>query len=142
MTRLETMGTDRLVKHALIADCRLKPEVSWCLRLQDQLKGHLIPSPTKEQPHRRHFSLASVQPQHIEQLSLEPSSKGVTIPHIKLGYACEPYIQQANNCHLRRRRIAQFRTGSHWLDIESGRQKGLPELPNLLLQAQKPGAAS
>ena len=39
-------------KHAFIADCRLKPEVSWCLHLEGQLKSHLIPSPTKEQPHR------------------------------------------------------------------------------------------
>ena len=90
--------------------------------IEDQLKGHLIPSPTEEQLHRRHFSLASAQSQHIEQLSPEPSSKGVTYRHIKLGCACEPYIQQANNSHLRRI-IAQFRTGSHWLNIETGRHK-------------------
>ena len=126
LTRLETMGTDRLLKHAFIAYRRLKPEVSWCLRLEDQLKGHLIPSPTEEQPHRRHFSLASAQSRHIEQLSLETSSKAVTYRHIKLGYACESYIQQANNSYLRRI-IAQIRTGSHWLNIETGRHKQLPK---------------
>ena len=81
LTRLETMGTDMLLKHAFIADRRLKSEVSWCLRLEDQLKGHLIPSPTEEQS-QRPFSLASAQSQHIEQLSLEPSSKGKTYRHI------------------------------------------------------------
>lgn len=124
LTRLENMGTDRLLKHAFIADCRLKPEVSWCLRLEHQLQGHLIPSPTEEQPHRRKFSLVSAQSQHVQQLSLESSSKSVTDHHIKLGYACEPYIQQANNSHLRKI-IAQFRTGSHWLHIETGRHKKL-----------------
>ena len=64
LTRLKTMGTDRLRKHAFIADRRLESEVSWCLRLKDQLKGHLIPSPTEEQPHLRQFSLASAQFQH------------------------------------------------------------------------------
>ena len=126
LTRLETMATDRLLKQAFIADCRLKPEVSWCRRLEHQLQGHLIPAPTEEQPDRRQFSLVSAQSQHVQQLSLEPSSKGVTYSHIKLGYACEPYIQQANNSHLRRI-IAQFRTGSHWLNIETGRHKKLPK---------------
>ena len=124
LTRLETMGTDRLLKHDFIADRRLKPGVSWCLRLEDQLKGHLIPSPIEEQPHLRHFSLASAQSQHIEQLRLESTSPGVTSRHIKLGYACEPYIQLANNSHLRSI-IAEFRTGSHWLTIEIGRDKKL-----------------
>ncbi|KAK9866466.1 hypothetical protein WJX84_009872 [Apatococcus fuscideae] len=40
----------------------------------------------------------------------------------KVGYGCEPYIQQSNNRHLRRI-VAQFRTGSHWLNIETGRHK-------------------
>ncbi|KAK9841408.1 hypothetical protein WJX74_005242 [Apatococcus lobatus] len=118
------MGTDRLLQHAYIADRRLKPEVSWRLRLEHQLQGLLIPSPTEEQPHRRQFSLVSAHSQHIQQLSLETSSKSMTYHQIKLGYACEPYIQQANNSHLRKI-IAQFRTGSHWLHIETGRHKKL-----------------
>ena len=72
------MGTDRLLKHAYLADRRLKPEVSWQLRLEHQLQGLLIPSPTEEQPHRRQFSLVSAQSQHIQQLSLETSSKSMT----------------------------------------------------------------
>ena len=82
----------------------------------------LIPSPTEDQPHLRHFSLASAQSQHIEQLGLISSSMGVTYCHIKLGYACDPYIKQANKGHLRRI-IAHFRTGSHWLNIKAGCHK-------------------
>ena len=119
------MGTDRLLKHAFIADRRLKPELSWCLRLEDRLKGHFIPSPADEQPNHRHFSLASAQSQHIEQLSLESSSKGVIYRQIKLGYACEPYIQQANNSHLRRI-IAQFCAGSHWQTLRLDATKSYP----------------
>ena len=102
LTRLDTMDTDRLLKHAFIADCRVKPGVSWCLHLEHQLQGHLIPSPTEEQPHHRQFSLVSAQSQHAQQLRLEPSSKGMSYRQIKMGYACEPYIQQANS-QLRRR---------------------------------------
>ena len=43
LTRLENMGAARLLKHAYIADCRLKPEVSWRLWLEHQLQGLLIP---------------------------------------------------------------------------------------------------
>ena len=74
LTHLENMGTDRLLKHAYLADRRLKPDESWRLWLEHQLQGLLVPAPTEEQPHRRHFSLASAQSQHIQQLSLEPSS--------------------------------------------------------------------
>ena len=124
LTRLENMGTERLLKYAFIADRRLKPEVSWRLRLEHQLQGLLMPSPTEEQPHCRQFFLVSAQSQHIQQLSLETSSKSMTCHQLKLGYACELYIQQANNSHLRKI-IAHFRTGSHWLHIETGRHKKL-----------------
>ena len=81
------MGTDRLLKHAYIADCRLKPEVSWRLRLEHQLQGLFIPLPTEEQPHRWQFSLVSAQSQHIQQLSMGTSSESMTYHQIKLGYA-------------------------------------------------------
>ena len=44
--------------------------------------------------------------------------------HINTGYASQPYIQQSNNRRLQKI-IAQFRTGSHWLQIETGRHKKL-----------------
>ena len=85
LTRLENMRTERLLKYAFIADRRLKPEVSWRLRLEHQLQGVLIPSPTEEQPHRRQFSLLSAQSQHIQQLSLETSSKRHDLPSNQVG---------------------------------------------------------
>ena len=57
LTRLEIMGTDRLLKYAYIADRRLKPKVSCRLRLEHQLQGLLIPSPTEEQPIAGNFLL-------------------------------------------------------------------------------------
>ena len=144
LTRLENMGTDRLLKHAFIADRRLKPEVSWRLRCEHQLQGHLIPSPTEEQPHRRHFSLVSAQSQHIQQPSLETSSKSMTYHQIKLGYTCEPYIQQANNSHLRKI-IALLRTGSQWLHIETARHQKLAKqdrtCPMCSFKLTSPGVA-
>ncbi len=41
---------------------------------------------------------------------------------IKEGDNCEPYIRQCHNRHLRRI-LAQFRTGSHWLHIETGQHQ-------------------
>ena len=138
------MGTERLLKYAFIADRRLKPEVPWRLLLEHQLQGLLIPSPTEEQPNRRQFSLVSAQSQHIQQLSLETSPKSMTYHQIKLDYACEPYIQQTNNSHLRKI-IAQFRTGSHWLHIETGRYKKLAKqdrtCPMCFFKLTNPGIA-
>ena len=57
-----------------------------------------------------------------EQLSQQTSSKASMYRSIKIGYACEPYIQQTSNRHLRRI-LAQFRTGSHRLNIETGRHR-------------------
>ena len=114
------------------------------VRLGHQLQDLLIPSHTEEQPHRRHFSLVSAQSQHIQQPSLEFSSKSMTYHQIKLGYACEPYIQQANNNHLRKI-IAQFRTGSHWLHLETGRHKKLAKqdrtCPMCFYKLTNPGIA-
>ena len=68
------------------------------------------------------FSIQSAQPAHIAQLSSSTSSRAATYRDVKVGYGCEPYIQQSNNRHLRQI-VAQFRTGSHWLNIETGRHK-------------------
>ena len=138
LTRLENMGTDMLLKHAY------KPKVSWRIRLEHQLQGLLIPSPTEEQPQCRQFSLVSAQSQHIQQLSLETSSKSMTYHQMKLGYANEPYIQQANSSHLRKI-VAQFCTGSHWLHIETRRHKKLAKqdrtCPMCFYKLTNPGIA-
>ena len=124
MDRLESMDTERVLKQAFEADCRLPATKSWRSCCEDQLHNHLVSSPTEDMPHRRQFSLPSAQIQHIQQLSQQTSSKGKIYSHIKTGYASEPYIQQTNNRHLQKI-IAQFRTGSHWLHIETGRHKKL-----------------
>ena len=126
MDRLESIDADRLLKQTFDADCRLPATKSWRSCYEDQLHNHLVSSRTEDMPHRRQFSLPSAQFQHIQQLSQQTSSKGQMYSHIKLGYASEPYIQQTNTRHLWKI-IAQFRTGSHWLHIETGRHKKLEE---------------
>ena len=41
---------------------------------------------------------------------------------IKVAYGCEPYIPNCSNRHLQQI-VAQFCTGSHWLNIETGRHR-------------------
>ena len=105
---------------------RLPATKSWRSCYEDQLHNHLVSSPSEDMPHRRQVSLPSAQFQHIQQLSQQTSSKGKTYSHIKTGYASEPNIQQTINRNLRTI-IAQLRTGSHWLHIETGRHKKLEE---------------
>ena len=124
LERLEKMDTDRMLKQAFIADCSLPARLSWRSLLEAQLEDHMVPSPMEDHPQHESFSLQSAQRQHMEQLDLQTSSKSILYRSIKIGYGCEPYIQQSGNRHLRRI-IAQFRTGSHWLNIETGRHKNL-----------------
>ena len=54
--------------------------------------------------------------------SLMVPARAATYRDIKSGYQQEPYI--ANTSRPLRRIMAQFRTGSHWLNIETGRYHG------------------
>ena len=123
--RLESMSQDRILKQAFIADCRLPDKLSWRARLGEKLHDFLIsirsdtdhPCPT--------YSLQSARSAHTAQILTDDSSKTSTYSLIKEDYICEPYISQSHNKHLRRI-LAQFRTGSHWLGIETGRHKKIP----------------
>ena len=84
-----------------------------------QLRDVSVNVPTTDDHSHRCFSIQSA---HIAQLSSSTSSRAAIYEDVKVGYGCKPYIQQSNNRHLRRI-VAQFRTGSHWLNIETGRHK-------------------
>ena len=122
LSRLKSMTTDRVLKQAFLADCRLPDKRSWNAALTQQLKEFLSPTPTADNPDLQTFSLRSRQIAHEAKLSTE---EGRTIVYrgIKEGYGCEPYILSVKNRH-HRRILAQFRTGSHWLNIETGRYTG------------------
>lgn len=124
LERLEAMPTDRVLKHAFIADCRLPASVSWHAKLTTQLHDFLVPAPSQDNPEHRTFSLTAAQAAYTQQLHDDPSSKTLVYKDLKVGYSCEPYIQHSSNRHLRRI-LAQFRTGSHWLKIETGRHSQL-----------------
>ena len=68
----------------------------------------------------------------------------MTYHQIKQGNACEPCTQQANNSHLRKI-TAQYRTGSHWLHIETGCHKRLAKqdrtCPMCFYKLTNPGIA-
>ena len=121
LERLRLMSTDRVLKQAFLADCRLPSKVSWHTKLLTQLETFLVPTPLEEDLQHQTFSLQSACAAYAAQIQdPDASSKTLVYCGIKEGYRCEPYIQQCNNRHLRRI-MAQFRTGSHWLHIETGR---------------------
>ena len=120
LQRLESMSLDRVLKQAFLADCRLPHTKSWQARLVDQLSNFLVATPSDDNPHLKIFSLGEAQSAYEAELDSESSSRSTTYRGIKYGYTCKACIQQCNNRHLRRI-LAQFRTSSHWLSVETGR---------------------
>lgn len=55
MTRLQSMTTDKVLKQAFFADCRLPDKRSWHAALTRQLKEFLSPSPTAYNPASQTF---------------------------------------------------------------------------------------
>lgn len=122
LRRLETMSPDRLLKQAFLADCRLPDNVSWRARLVNQLGDSLVSAPSDDNQDLQMFDMPRARAAFASQIQTDSSSKTKMYKDIKADYVCEPYIQQCHNRHLRRI-VAQFRTGSHWLHIETGRHK-------------------
>ena len=87
-----------------------------------QLRDVSVIVPTTDGHSDRCFSIQSAQSAHIAQLSSSTSSRAATYRDVKVEYGCEPYTQQSNNRHLRQI-VAQSRTGSHWLNFETGHHK-------------------
>ena len=122
LSRLESRYDNRTLKQAFVADRRLPQQKSWSFQLEAQQRDVYVNVPTTDGHSHRCFSIQSAQSAHIAQLSNSTLSRAATYRDVKVGYGCEPYIQQSNNRHLRRI-VAQFRTGSHWLNIETGGHK-------------------
>ncbi len=122
LQRLESLSSDRILAQAFITDSKLPKKLSWQSRLVTQLHPFLVATPTEEHPERQSYSLHAACPAHVAQLQSDPSSKTEVYRDIKVGYSCEPYIHNCSHKHLRRS-LAQSRTGSHWLNIETGRHQ-------------------
>ena len=124
LNRLEKLENNRMLKQAFIAGYSLPARLSWTslLAQNGQLHGHPVSPSTDAATQRPLFSLFVARSHHVDQLSQQTSSKSLMYRSIKIGYACEPYIQQTSNRHLRRI-LAQFCSGSHWLNIETGRRR-------------------
>ncbi len=93
-------------------------------KLATQLRPFLVTTPTEEHPERQSYSLHAACSAHVTQLQFDTYSKTEVYRDIKVGYSCEPYIQNCSNKDLRRT-IAQFATGSHWQNTENGRHQGI-----------------
>ncbi len=98
--------------------------MSWHAKLGELLHDFRDSAPHCDAQHHQTYSLHAARDAHTAQLQSDISSRATTYSSIKEGYNCEPYIRQCHNRHLRRI-LAQFRTGSHWLHIETGRHKKL-----------------
>ena len=122
LDRLEKLYTNHMLKQAFIVDCSLPARLSWrpTHAQHGQLHGHLVPPSADTATQCSVFSLSVVQTQDVGQLSQEKSSKASM--YRSIGCACESYIQQISNRHPRWV-LAQFCTGSHWLNIETGRHR-------------------
>ena len=120
LRRIEKMSPERVLKQASLADCRLPSKRSWHNRLDNQLQDFLVPTPEDDKPDLQSFSLQLARSAFSAEIQSGTSSKALVYKGIKEGYQCEAYIQDSKNKQLRRI-IAQFRTGSHWLHVETGR---------------------
>ncbi len=120
LQRLESLSSNRILAQAFITDSKLPKKLSWQSKLATQLHPSLVATPTEERPERQSHSLHAVCSAHVAQLQSDPSSKTEVYRDIKAGFSCEPCIHNCSNKHLRRS-IAQFRTGSHWLGMETDR---------------------
>ena len=116
------MTTGLSNRKVLLIAGRLPKQKSWSFQLEAQLRDVSVNVPTADGHSHCCFSIQSVQSAHIAQLSSSTSSRAATYRDVKVGYGCEPYIQQEANRQLRQI-VAQFRTGSRWLNIETGRHK-------------------
>ena len=120
LRRIEKIPPERVLKQASLADCRLPSKRSWLSRLDKQLQDYLVPMPKDDNPDLQSFSVQSARSAFIAEIQSGTFSEPLVYKGIKEGYKCEAYIQDSKNKHLRRI-IAQFRTGSHWFHVETGR---------------------
>ena len=127
LSRLESMSQDRVLKQAFIADCRLPDKLSWRAKLGEKLHDFLVSTPSDTDHICQTYSFQSARSAHTAQIQTYVSSRTTTYRLINKGYACEPHISQSNNKHLKRI-LEQFRTGSYWLKIETGRHMNIPRL--------------
>ena len=124
LQRLDSLSSDRILAQAFITDSKLPKKLSWQSKPVTQLHPFLVAKPTEEHPEQQSCSLRAACSAHVAQLQPDSSSKTEVYRNINVGYSGESYIQNCSNKHLRRI-IAQFRTGSHWLNIETGRHQGI-----------------
>ena len=62
------MSSERILKLAFLADCRLPASVSWHTKLQFLLQDFLVPAPSQDDPESKIFLLTAAQAAKVQQL--------------------------------------------------------------------------
>ena len=122
--RMHAMDTNRLCKVAFLMACRNNS--AWHRGIEARLqKLSTPPAPPDEDFNASTAITASADMDTTWIMQPDPeSSLQQTYYSYKQHYRMEPYIYEAKNTHLRKI-LARFRTGTHWLQVRSGRHRGI-----------------
>ncbi len=93
--------TGYILTHAFITDLKLPKKLSGQSKLVTQFHLFLVAIPTEENPERQSYSLQAACSAHVAQLQSDHFSKTEVCRDFKVGFSCEPYIQNCSK-HLRR----------------------------------------
>ena len=122
--RMHELDDGRLCKTAFVAECRRGG--AWFKGLHARCEKLGICPPTLGVAFEAPAAVQASEDMYIGWMMQadEGSRKQLTYFSFKTEFRAEPYISQAKNVHLRRM-IACFRTGSHWLQVQTGRFSGV-----------------
>ena len=138
LQRLHSMEDTRLCKLALVAAC--SNNTSWRKGLDQRFAKLDIEPPALGEEFDPSAAIAASQSMYTDwTMNPDPDNhKHATYYSLKVHHRFEPYIHEAKNFHLRKL-LAKFRTGSHWLHVQTGRyhniayeQRSCPTCSNVL----------
>ena len=118
--RMHELDESRLCKVAFVAECRRGG--AWITGFQQRCEKMGTCPPTVDEAFDAHAAIAASKDMYIQWMMQpdEGSRRQLTYFSFKTQFRTEPYISEAKNAHLRRV-LACFRTGSHWLQVQTGR---------------------
>lgn len=124
LKRLHAMDNSRLCKVAFMAACRTN--TSWRRGLDQRFAKLGMERPAPGEEFDPSDAIAASETMYIDwMMNSDPDSrKETTYYSFKVHHRFEPYIFEAKNFHLRKI-LAKFRTGSHWLQVQTGRYHGI-----------------
>ena len=118
--RMHELDDNRLCKVAFVAECRRGG--AWITGVQQRCEKMGICPPTAGEAFDTHAAIEASKDMFIQRMMQadEDSRPQQTYFSFKTQFRAEPYISEAKNAHLRRV-LACFRTGTHWLHVQTAR---------------------